>query len=202
MIYEGFKLELARFSSIQIVAYAQTGNEALHLFGRVQADIAVIDVMMPEIDGFELARRAMRAHPGMRVLFLSGMNSPAYVERARQLGAAGWVVKDSFAELIKAIALVTSGSPFISPPPEHRTTILPSVDAPVIPTEGKEALTPREIEVLRMTVESLEVKEIAGRLGISVRTVEVHRAHIFQKLRTRSIAQLTKFAIAHGYTAI
>jgi DNA-binding CsgD family transcriptional regulator len=80
--------------------------------------------------------------------------------------------------------------------------MFPSIDAPVIPTEGKEALTAREIEIVRLTVADLEVKQIADRLGISVRTVEAHRAHIFQKLGTRSIARLTKYAIANGLTTL
>jgi two-component system response regulator NreC len=140
--------------------------------------------------------------PDLRILFFSALNSEGYIHSARLLGAAGWVVKGSIDELKAAILAVASGAPFVEPSTDHAPVILPSLTAPVIPTHGKEALTAREIEVLRLTVDSCEVKEIADRLSISVRTVEVHRAHIFKKLHTRSIARLTRYAISQGYASL
>ena len=202
IIHHALDIEFKGHRRIRLVATARTGVEALSLFGRVRADIALIDMLMPEISGFEIAHAAMRADPKLRILFFSALNTRAFVEHARQIGAAGWVVKDCITDLIAAIEKVVAGAPFIAPDESHPPTMIPSVDERNIPTEGKQALTPREIEILRLTVDSHEVKEIATRLGISIRTVEVHRQHIFQKLHTRSIADLTKFAIVHGYTSL
>jgi DNA-binding NarL/FixJ family response regulator len=201
-VYQALKLVFEAEGSIRIAAYAQTARNALHLFGHVQADVAILDALMPEIDGFELARRVRVIAPKLPILFFSGVNAPNYVERARAIGAAGWIVKDYAADLIANIKQAAAGGPFIAPDPRHGIVMFPSIDAPVIPTEGKEALTAREIEIVRLTVADLEVKQIADRLGISVRTVEAHRAHIFQKLGTRSIARLTKYAIANGLTTL
>jgi DNA-binding NarL/FixJ family response regulator len=202
MICQTLEFAFACERSLRLAGYAQTAGDAAALFGRIDADVLLLDVLMPDMDGFELAKRAQKADPKLRILFFSGLNSIDYVERARAFGVAGWVVKDSIQEVIAAIKLAAAGAPFIAPRNDRHPVVIPSIDAPMIPTEGKGALTEREIEILKLTVQSFEVKEIADRLKISARTVEVHRAHIFQKLHTRSIATLTKYAIAHGFTSL
>jgi DNA-binding NarL/FixJ family response regulator len=181
--------------TMSLVGYAKIWTEAIPLFKQHQPDFGIIDVLMPEMDGFELARLLHASHPALRLLFFSGLYSTAYLERARRLGACGWVVKGQASELVSAIEAVSKGLAFIAPEATRSSITAPPGD--LLPSlEGaKELLTIRELAVLRLWTEGLEVKEIADRLGIAARTVETHRFHIIQKTGTRSLAHLTKLAI-------
>jgi DNA-binding NarL/FixJ family response regulator len=187
-------------SDIRLTGYAEDGLKALDILPRCRPDVAVVDLLMPKLNGFELAEHLLSSEPSLRILFFSGMYSHAYVEHAKKIGAAGWVVKGSPYEIVAAIRTVARGAPFYWPQLNHPTIAFPILSAPRIDVKGKGALTQREVEILHLWTQGFEVKEIAGKLGITAKTVETHRAHIIRKTGTRSLAQLTKFALARGIT--
>jgi DNA-binding NarL/FixJ family response regulator len=155
---------------------------------------------MPKLNGFELAERVLSSQPNLRIVFFSAMYSQAYVEHAKRIGAAGWVVKEHPGELVTAIRSVVRGISFYLPDPDRPAIALPILSAPRIDPVGKGAFTPREIEVLHLWTQGFEVKAIAEKLSITAKTVETHRFHIIRKAGTRSLAQLTKLALARGLT--
>lgn len=202
IILDAFQLLLTEFPSIKLEGSAQSADDAIGLFQNTRAEIAIIDLLLPGASGFELALEAKRFRPRLKIIFFSALHSRAHVEAARQLGAAAYVVKDSMELLGNVIINVSAGCEFIGPGEARPPTVFPYLSAPTLPLNGKEALSPREIEILQLWVSGLEVKEMAERLELSPRTVEVHRQHIIQKTQTRSPAVLTKIALTHGWTEL
>jgi DNA-binding NarL/FixJ family response regulator len=156
--------------------------------GDFSPDLAVLDVRMPDGDGFEVARRILNNHPALKLMFLSMHNEPRYAKQASDLGAVGYLSKKAPAEeLMLAIKTVLNGGKYIG---SRLQTTLPN---------GHDAgLTDRQVEVLRLISQGLSAKEIATRLNISVRTAEFHRAAIMDRLKLRSTAMMTRYAVEHG----
>jgi two-component system nitrate/nitrite response regulator NarL len=151
-------------------------------------DLAVLDVRMPDGDGFDAARRVLGRHPTLKLMFLSMHNEPRYAKQASEMGAAGYLSKKAPAEeLLLAIKTVLNGGKYIGS--RLQTGAADSMDAP---------LTDRQIEVLRLISQGMSAKEIANQLNISVRTAEFHRAAIMDRLKLHSTAMMTRYAVEHG----
>jgi two-component system, NarL family, nitrate/nitrite response regulator NarL len=151
-------------------------------------DLAVLDVHMPDGDGFEVARRILSRKPEIKLLFLSMHTEPKYVKEATDIGASGYVSKHAPAEeLLLAMRTILNGGTYIGSGLE--TAASSTADAP---------LTERQIEVLRLISQGCSAKEIANRLNISVRTAEFHRAAIMDRLKLHSTALMTRYALEHG----
>lgn len=153
-------------------------------------DVAVLDIRMPDGDGIEAARRVLRKHPDLKLIFLSMHTEPAFVKRAVETGAQAYLSKRAPAqELLSAIRIVLNGGKYIGPR-------VPLSESEEQSPEG--TLTERQKEVLRLIAQGCSAKEIAGQLGISVRTAEFHRAAIMDRLKLHSTAMMTRYAVEQG----
>jgi DNA-binding NarL/FixJ family response regulator len=170
------------------VLAVDNGQAFIDRVDEFQPDVAILDVSMPNGDGFMTARKVLERHPSLPIIFLSMHGDRSYLEQAAQIGAKAFLSKRIPAdELISAIKAVLSGETLLNVPP------------PDSATEGdRSGLTARQREVLRLIAAGCSAKDIANQLNISVRTAEFHRAAIMQRLSLRSTAQMTRYAISNN----
>jgi DNA-binding NarL/FixJ family response regulator len=153
-------------------------------------DVAVLDVRMPDGDGFETARRVFEKHPNQKLMFLSMHTEARFLKRAMDMGAKAYLSKRApMEELLTAIRTVLNGGKYMG-------SRLQTEEEQPLPAEG--TLTERQIEVLRLISQGCSAKEIASRLNISVRTAEFHRAAIMDRLKLHSTAMMTRYAVERG----
>ncbi len=164
------------------------GQAFINRVDEFRPDVAILDVSMPNGDGFLTAKKVLESHPFLPIMFLSMYGDRSYVEQAAQIGAKAFLSKRIPAEeLIAAIRVVLSGGTLLSvPTPDFAAD-----------HDGKSGLTTRQREVLRLIAAGCSAKDIANHLNISVRTAEFHRAAIMQRLSLRSTAQMTRYAITN-----
>jgi len=186
-----------RMDGYEIVAEASDGEEALALIEARTPDLVILDLTLPRLPGIEIVRRAKRSGSRARFLFLSDRDRREDVDQALQAGADGYVVKrDSTEELLTAIERISSGQTHFSPSvAEHLIAMVFSRETD---RGGWMSLSRREREVLRMVAEGMSNKEIAGALGLSVRTVDSHRANLMEKLGIHNVSELVRYAIREG----
>jgi DNA-binding NarL/FixJ family response regulator len=179
---------------LSVIGEAGGGTETLDLILREKPDIAILDISMPGLDGFEILQKIQSMEIATKVIFLTMHNETLTARRALQLKASGYVLKDNaFEDLLYAVKAVSAGGTFISPSVSERLMKSSS-------EEEKEAhiLTIREREVLKLIASGLTNKQIAVQLFISVKTVETHRTNIMQKLDVHTTADLVRYAIKTG----
>ena len=183
-----------------IAAEAGDGRECVRLALTLKPDVAVLDIGMPLLNGIEATRQIVRKADTVSVLILSMHADEPYVIQALQAGARGYLLKDSAAQdLIRAIEVVSSGKSFFSPSVSKVLLddyVRRMADAGV--TDRYLTLSEREREVFQLVVEGHTNKAIADLLGVSVTTIETHRAHILQKLDLHNTAELVLFAVRRG----
>lgn len=198
VVREGVRACLNGQAGFSVVGEAADDKEALRKLRKAAPEIVILDVSLPGLDGGELARRLRQAVPGVKIIVFSIHASQEYVVRMARCGAHGYVMKDGpSAKLIEAIRHVHGGGLYF--PPAMSDALL----APEAPEAARGAvLTPRETEVLSLLAEGLANKEVARKLGISVRTAETHREHLSHKLNILTVSGLTKYAIQHGLTSL
>ena len=184
----------------EVVAEVGDGREAVRAAVALTPDVAIIDVAMPLLNGIDAAQQILRRVPATRILMLSMHADEAYVTRALQAGATGYLLKDSAGkELFKAVEAVAAGRPFFSPAIERLM-----LDDYVRRVAGSgaadryETLSEREREVFQLIAEARSNKEVAVMLDISPATVETHRARILQKLDIHNVAELVLYAVRRG----
>ncbi len=154
-----------------------------------EPDVAILDVSMPGGDGFLTAKKVLERRPSLPIVFLSMYSDSSYVDQAAQVGAKAYLSKQLPAnELLSALHTVLDGGTLLSP----------SIGGPRSSAGGKNDLTSRQREVLRLIAVGCSAKDIANQLNISVRTAEFHRAAIMQRLGLHSTAQMTRYAIANN----
>ena len=184
----------------ELVGMVEDGRALVEVAPRVAPDLILLDISMPLLNGLDAARRLRTLVPDSRIIFLTMHADPTYASEAFEAGAAGYLLKRSAAsELDVAIATVLAGQKYLTPlitSDALRASVPRSVTVP--PTLGK--LTPRQREVLQLVAEGHTAKDIAARLGISVKTVEFHKASLMDRLGVRTASELTKYAVAHGLT--
>ena len=180
---------------MQIAGEAANGREAVEQAEKLQPDIVVMDVTMPELNGIEATRRITTAAPRARVLALSMHKDAVYVREILRAGARGYLLKDSAdADLIAAVRSVAKGEAYLSP--AISDAVLTDYRRHV--TDPLDLLTTREREVLQMIAEGKTNKEIATTLNLSVYTVEAHRGRVMEKLNLHSTGELVRFALRSG----
>lgn len=198
LVRAGVRKVLEQQARVTVVGEAGDGDEALKLLAELDPDLLVLDLNMPNRDGFAVLREARDVAPGVRILVLTMHSSVEYVARAVREGADGYLLKDTAVQdLAAAIESVTAGRPYYSEPAQR--ALADSLRRPVADASSRlERLTAREREVLEGVARGRTTKEIAAEFNISARTVETHRAAIMRKLDIRSVALLTQFAIREG----
>ena len=200
-VREGVRSYLTSQGSVLVVGEAGDAKEALRKVKKLAPEVIILDVNLPSLDGGELARRLRLAVPAAKIIGFSVHASQEYVVRMARCGAHGYVMKDApTAKLVEAIQHVHKGGLYF--PPDMSDAILSPESKPSSEAEGTVVLTTREREVLTLLAEGLANKEVARKLGISVRTAETHREHVSHKLNIMTIAGLTKYAIQHGLTSL
>jgi len=178
-----------------VVGEASDGRGAVELVAELRPQVAIIDLSMPLLNGIDAARAIQKANPQTRIVLLTVHTEDSYVLEAFRAGVRGYVVKTQAAtDLVHAIHDVADGGTYLSPRISRAV-----IDAFVTGTElPPEPLTLREREVLVLVAEGKATKEIAELLGVSVKTVETHRAHIMNKLGIHEAANLVRYAIRRG----
>ncbi len=200
VVREGIRHVLEGEPGFEVVGEAANGAEAMALAESLRPDVAVLDISMPGESGLKLAARMRERLPEVRVLMLSMHDHPEYVLESVRAGAHGYLLKETAAtELRRAIRAVDEGEAFYSPPVARRLSDAVRGElAREHRTSELGTLTQREREVLQGIARGHTNKEIATGLGISHRTVETHRESLMRKLRIRTVAGLTRFALEAG----
>lgn len=199
IVLAGIKALLQADPGIALVGEATDGTAALAVIRDAAPDVAVIDISMPGLNGIDLARRLAEACPGVGLLALTVHEDRAYVQPLLQAGARGYLLKRSAAEdLIRAIRAVAGGGVYLDPAVAGK--VVPGTDRPASGQgDAGETLSPREDAVLRLTAQGFSNKEIAGRLDVSIKTVETHKARGAEKLRLRTRADIVRYGASHGW---
>lgn len=199
IVREGFRKLLEVEADLEVVGEAQTGRQAVVMARKLRPAVVVMDIAMPEMNGLEATRQILKAIPGARVLILSAHSDDAYVERATELGAVGFLFKQTSShDLSKAIREVHKGNTFFSPSIARRMHDQKSTVRGGALRKKVARLSSRELEVLQLIAEGKANKQIADELGISIKTVEKHRQNLMAKLNIHEISGLTRYAIAAG----
>lgn len=208
ILRDGLRALLSMADDIEVVGEARTGREALAEAERLQPDVVLMDITMPELDGVEACRRIRQQFPEMRVLFLTMHEAEEYFFRALRAGGSGYIVKRTVAaDLMAAIRAVARGDAFLSPSVAHTLVSEYTGRATRPARPGKagddgessyQTLTSREREVLQLVAEGYSNQEIADQLQLSIKTVQSHRAAVMQKLGLKDITHLVRYAVRHG----
>ncbi|HEY6152058.1 MAG TPA: response regulator transcription factor [Gaiellaceae bacterium] len=181
---------------LQTVGEAGSAREAIFEARSSKPDVVLMDVMMPDQSGIEVLPQLLHEHPGAKVLILSMQDDPRYVREAFEAGASGYILKEAAdAEVVSAIREVAGGGRYVHPELGARLVAAESEERR---RAAEDPLSDREREVLRLLALGHTNQEIAKQLYISVRTAETHRAHIMQKLRLSSRAELVRYALGQG----
>ena len=203
IVREGLRHLLEKRTDLKVIAEAADGLAAVRIASELAPDVVILDGSMPGLNGIETTRRIKAECPGVKVLALSMHSDRRFVIEMLKAGASGYVLKDSaFDELVHAIESVMARASFLSPAITDMV-----VREYVTQLHGNDGtafavLTPREREVLQLMSEGVATKAIAARLAVSVKTVETYRAQIMEKLDLHTVAELTKYAIREGITAL
>ena len=201
IVRKGIKALLAETNDIEVIGEAADGLEAVQLSKRLEPDIILMDLLMPNMDGIEATRQITGQQPRVRVLTVTSFVGDEKVFPAIKAGAVGYLLKDSEpAELIRSIHRVYRGEPSLHPI-IARKMVREIVELPAIkPTP--EPLTAREVEVLQLVAQGLSNEEIAARLVVSEATVRTHISHLLDKLHLANRVQATLYALREGLTSI
>jgi two-component system, NarL family, response regulator NreC len=199
VVRQGLRAILEAERDLRVVGEAANGLEAVDLVERLKPDVLVVDVMMPRLNGLEVARETGQRSPQTRVIVLSMYANEAYVLEALKNGAVGYVLKDSCADdLVQAVRQSNTGRYYLSSPLSERAIDAYVKKAKEATLDPYDTLTSREREVLQLVAEGQTSAQIAARLFISPRTVETHRANLMRKLGLNTQVDLVRYALKRG----
>jgi NarL family two-component system response regulator LiaR len=203
LVRQGIREFLEDEDDIEVIAEADDGLGAVRLAQEHQPDVAVLDIRMPEMTGVEATRRIKARSPDVRILVLTAYDDDPYVFAVLQAGADGYVLKSSSAdELVRAVRTVYGGSPALSPEVAGKVIEQVTGGKPTGAAEQVEALTQRELDVLRLAAHGMTNREIGHELGISHRTVQGHLASVYAKLSVNSRTEAVTEALRRGWIVL
>ena len=201
VVRDGLTLLFDRQAHMKVVGAAANGKDAVLATEQLKPDVVVMDLVLPELSGIDATLRIVAALPRTRIVILSACDTSEHIFRALRAGARGYVLKESAgAEIVQAVTAVFNGDRYLSP----RITgavideLLrdPAADSPI------ESLSPREREVLHLTVTGASSAEIGQRLSLSRKTVDTYRSRVMGKLGVPDLAGLIRFAVAHAMAPV
>ncbi len=192
----GLKLLIDAEADLETAGEAGTARDAIFQARATKPDVALMDVVMPDQSGIDVVPQLLHENPELKVLVLSMQDDPQYVKQAFAAGASGYILKEAAdTEVVAAIRDVASGNRYVHPSLGAR---LVAAESEAARRAEEDPLSEREREVLRLLALGHTNQEISSQLYISVRTAETHRAHIMQKLRLSSRAELVRYALEQG----
>lgn len=200
LVRQGFRRILEDDPRIAVVGEASTGLAAIEQVKELKPDVVVMDLSMPDLGGLEASAEILKALPDTKILILSMYSNEAYVRKAFQVGAKGYILKNAIeVDLTQAVMALAEGGAYMSPTISN--LVIESLKAG--PTLGAsqdtyDRLTLREKEVLQLIAQGKSNKEIASLLKISVNTVAVHRAHVMETLGLHRTAEIVLYAVKRG----
>jgi len=196
VVRSGIKLLLEREDDLEVVGEAGNGKDAIFAVRALKPDVILLDVVMPGESGIDVLPSLLKESPQTKVLVLSMQDDPSYVREAFAAGASGYVLKEAAdEEVVAAVREIANGGRYVHPALGARMV---TAEAEARAAAEADPLSEREREVLRLLSLGHTNQEIAKMLYISVRTAETHRAHIMQKLRISTRAELVRYALAQG----
>jgi two-component system, NarL family, response regulator LiaR len=201
IVRKGIREYLEEDKAIQVVGEAGDGEEAVALVARERPDVAVFDIQMPRLNGLDATRRVKKETPQTRVLILTAYDDDPYIFAALQAGASGYLLKTaSPGELVQAVHALMAGESALSPVVAKKLVQRALGIAPR--EELIEALSERELEVLRLAAKGMSNRQIGSALTISDRTVQGHLANIYGKLRVSTRTEAVLFAVREKWVAL
>jgi len=199
VVRQGLRSLLEAEGDFEVVGVAENGLDAVRQVERLKPHVLVVDLMMPGMNGLEVARQLTESASHTRVIVLTMYANDAYLQEALRGGAAGYVLKDSSdSELIDAVRTVAAGRRYLSAALAERAIDEYAERAKQSSSAQHEALSAREREILQLVAEGHPSSEIGARLHMSPRTVETHRASLMRKLGLRTRTDLLRYAFRHG----
>lgn len=187
---------LSREKKITVLGEANTGEDAIRLVKKLHPHVTLMDVCMPGIGGFEAARKVMLAAPETKIIVISALTDPVWVQKFLRLGVAGYLSKEAgLSELKRAIVTVRAGKRFLSAGLAQRLAleqVHTDIDNPL------DEISHRELQVMLMISEGYSPHEIADKLCLSVKTINTYRYRLYKKLDLQSDVELARFAIRYG----
>jgi len=197
LVRAGLRALLDPVPDIEVVGEAGDGREALAMLKKHEPDVAILDISMPGMNGLEAASRVGDEAPATKVVILTMHSNEEYVLRALRAGVAGFLLKDAgTAELEGAIRAVMRGETYLSPGVSKK--VVEGYLGRSGGTHPLDSLTPRQREVLQLIAEGYSTKQIAGLLGVGVKTIETHRTQLMDRLGIHEIAGLVRYAVRVG----
>jgi len=204
VVREGTRQILEQESDLNVVAEAADGEEAVRLAGGPKPDVAIIDIAMPKVDGVEATKQIKALYPTIAVLILTAYDDDQFVFGLLEAGAAGYLLKSVRGrELIDAVRRIYAGESVLHPAIARKVLnrFVPSPDKPA-GQKPPEVLSDREMDVLKLAAKGLSNQDIANNLYLSLRTVQAHLGHIFNKLQVSSRTEAVVRALKEGWVTL
>lgn len=198
LVRAGISSLLKEIPNIEVIAEADDGRQALNKVVSCHPDVVLMDIAMQELNGLDATSKIVSRFPDVKVIILSMYVNQEYVWHALRSGASGYLLKDATpVELELAINSVTRGTTYLSPAVSQHV-VSDYVRRVNADPESSNRLTPRQREIWQLIAEGYTTKEIAGKLGISIKTVETHRSQLMERLDTHDVAGLVRLAVKTG----
>lgn len=187
----------------QVIGLVANGRQLVTEAIRLRPDLIVLDISMPELNGIEAATQIQKVLPSVRLVFVTQQIDPLYLRAAFRAGGLGYVAKQSASEeLLHALRLASAGKPYVTPLLEQAMGYLPISELRGEKRSETKGLTVRQREVLQLVAEGKTTRQISAALNISPKTVEFHKTALMNEIGLRTTAELTRYAIAHGFVSL
>jgi two-component system, NarL family, response regulator NreC len=199
VVREGMRLLLDRQANWEVCGVAKTGRDAVEQAKTLQPDIVVLDMGMPELNGLEAARQIKGFLPTAELLIFTGHEQEDLIREVFDAGVKSYILKgDASSHLVDAVRALSQHKPFFTTKVSEVLFAKFMSGAGRDPAQGEEHLTKREREIIQLIAEGASNKEVAQKLGVSLRTAETHRANVLRKLNLSSVADLVRYAIRNN----